>query len=405
MSEPARRAPLRVLYLVAGHDLVPTAGPTRNALSLARAWSGAELTLAFRRLDPEPPHEGFALLEIDPGAPVPAGVDDAAIRGMSVAALARYLLRLRRFLRQHATRFDVLLEKSWLFSGLACRWARARGLPGVVIENVVRVPAGTAAGGWKGALRHRLVQARVARELRRTPVIAETEELRQALVEHLGLSPANVSVVGLGVDHALFRPLDRDAARRALGLPLDRALLLYFGAFDRTHDLAPALAARAAVEGPDPQLHLLGDGLRRAEYEELARRAPAGSVRLHGRVPHEDVPRWIAACDLALAPYDPSCFPSGRVAYSTLKIPEAMACARPVASVPSGNVKRLIEEGRSGLLLENTSAAWTRLFRALPARSCLDALGLAAREAVREVTWERTAAGYQAVVERLLANP
>jgi glycosyltransferase involved in cell wall biosynthesis len=125
-------------------------------------------------------------------------------------------------------------------------------------------------------------------------------------------------------------------------------------------------------------------------------------VRFHGRVPHARVPRWLAACDLALAPYDPATFPAGRVAYSTLKIPEAMACARAVASVPSGNVLRLIRHGQDGLLLDNTRAAWTALFRELPSREALDALGRAGRLSVRGLTWARTAEGYERFVTSLL---
>lgn len=394
--------PLRVLYAVPGHHLVPTAGPTRNALSLARAWRGVELTLAFRRVAERPADASFALLELDPDGPPPAASDDAAVRGAGVLALARYLRRLRAFVERRAGEFDVLLEKSWLFSGLLVRWAARRGLPGAVVENLVRVA--DPAAPPLARLRHALVRRRVARDLAGATVVAETEELKEALVAHMRLDPARVHVVGLGVDHALFRPAEQAAARAALGLDPACAIALYSGAFDRTHDLVPALAAlaQAPPRAGGLELHLLGDGVRRAEYEGLAAQAAPGAVRFHGRVPHERVPLWLAACDLALAPYDVRAFPDGRVAYSTLKIPEAMACARPVASVPSGHVLRLIDPGRSGLLLANTPAAWSELWGALPARASLAAMGRAAHDAVRALTWERTAAGYERVAASLL---
>ena len=90
------------------------------------------------------------------------------------------------------------------------------------------------------------------------------------------------------------------------------------------------------------------------------------------------------------------------MAYSTLKIPEAMACARPVATVPSRQTRELVEDGTSGFLLENGEALWVELLNRLPGAEELAKRGLEAAERAAHRTWEATAARYAELCERLV---
>jgi hypothetical protein len=78
---------LSICYAVLGHNLLTSAGPTRNVLYLAEALSQwAEVTVAFRRVvEPFTPH-GYKVIEVAPAADdMLYGVDDAAVRGMSIS--------------------------------------------------------------------------------------------------------------------------------------------------------------------------------------------------------------------------------------------------------------------------------------------------------------------------------
>ena len=92
----------------------------------------------------------------------------------------------------------------------SCRSAlRRRGVPGVLVENDVRhwnEPIGSARAIAKyGA--HRAAQCLAGFYSRRIPlIIAETDELKAMLAAERGVAPACIEVVGLGVDHELFRP-------------------------------------------------------------------------------------------------------------------------------------------------------------------------------------------------------
>lgn len=128
-----------------------------------------------------------------------------------------------------------------------------------------------------------------------------------------------------------------------------------------------------------------------------------GAVRVvfHGRVPHHEVPHYIAAGDLCLAPYDPKAFSSGELGYSTMKIPEYLSVGRPVVSVPSGRVRSLLLDGETGFLFANTRDAWRDFLGRMPSRERLRQMGEAAGR-TRLQSWEDTARQYYELCTRHL---
>jgi glycosyltransferase involved in cell wall biosynthesis len=364
----------------------------------------ADVTVAFRRVL-EPAETGdFKVVEFEPGIKNSRQwVDDAAVRDTGLVDFVAYMRALKRFVDERADAYDVVLEKSWLLSGYLTALCQKRGVPGIVVENIVRV-WNRSSWGPKDVLsygRHWLSQALVGHYLREAPcIIAETGQLKSALIDRWRLSAARIEVVNLGLNQRLFSPCDQGEARKELGISPRSTVILYAGVLDETHSLTPVIEAVSRLSHPAVELHIVGDGARRALYEEKAAQS-AAKIVLHGRVSHAAVPRYIASADLCLAPYNPAAFPNGEIAYSTLKIPEYMACARPVASVPSGHVKTLIQDLISGFLLPNDERSWIKFLESLPSRDRLRQMGDAARRAVESITWENTARRYLEVCQTL----
>lgn len=387
-----------VLYMVPGHDFLPSAGPTRNVVNQARAMGEwASVTLAFRTVVEPTGPEGPEVLEIDPRARGAAAMEeDAGTRGMSYRGFMAYLRTVRRFLATRPGPVDWVLEKDWMLTGYVGRECRRRGIPSVPVKNWV--------AGWRpGAIRHAVGAWIEGRLLRGAPcVVAETELLKRSMVERWRLDPRRVEVIGLGVDRELFRPSDREAARARLGISRESTVLLYVGILDGTHDLEPLLGAVVRLDDPTVQLHVVGDGPARPAYERRARAAP-GAVVLHGRVPHEEVPGYVAAADLCVAPYDPSSFPRGEVAYSTLKVREYLSAGRPVATVDSGSLRTLVEEGESGFLLDNDEDTWRAFLEARPTRDRLSAMGRAAA-ATELAGWDDVSRAFERLYRRQHAS-
>lgn len=396
---------LSLCYAAPGHALLSTSGTTRNILSLAQALSHwADVTVAFRRIL-DPVHvDKFKVVAIEPDSKESVETrDDDATKGINPFTHLSYLRTLRSFSRGTAGSYDLILEKGWRLSGYLLDAFRSRGVAGVLVENDLRCwsePVSDLRTVTKYIF-HRAAQHVASSCSGRVPIIiAETEELKAMLMERRRLSPDQIEVVELGVDHSLFHPMDQQSARKSLGIGSDSTVLLYVGGMDKYHDLGPVIDALAQMESPALRLHLVGDGECRTKYEARAK-ATATKVNFHGRVPHDKVPAYIAAADLCIAPYCVSAFHNGLVTFSTLKIPEYMACGRPVVSIPSGPILRLVEDHVSGFLFPNDVPSWISFIKMLPSRDRLQGMGQAASRAVASRSWENTAAQYFEVCQRL----
>ena len=396
---------LAICYAAPGHTLVSTAGSARNILAAAEAMAElADITVAFREIAEPFSSPNFETISIQPRAQAKAARDDVAARGLNPLTHLADLRAIREFAKKNEGVFDVVLEKGWRLSGFLSHAFLAQGTGAALIENDAR--------HWNEPIDSPRVLARYLMHLaaqgvaaycsRRVPlVIAETEQLRTALIKERKLSPDAVNVVGLGVDHGKFYPRDKSEARRLLGISPDALVMLYVGGMDQYHDLSPLLEALRSVPRSNLEVHLVGDGEYRDRYEALGRESNA-KLRFHGQVSHERVPEYIACADVCLAPYQVAGFHGGEVGFSTLKIPEYMACARPVISVPSGSILSLIAHEETGFLFPNTSAQWMEFLEHMPAQKHFESMGTAAAPAVAHLTWDATAEAYLAAAETVL---
>jgi glycosyltransferase involved in cell wall biosynthesis len=154
-----------------------------------------------------------------------------------------------------------------------------------------------------GALRNPLLQ-RLARALERLAyrraarVIALSPGIREGVVT-AGTPPEKVELVPNASDLELFGPhVDGSELRAELGLE-DRFVCSYFGAMGEANDLTQVIEAAALVDGV--AFVLLGDGKRRPQLEELARRRGVGNVLFRDPVPDKSsVARLAAASDACL---------------------------------------------------------------------------------------------------------
>jgi|SoiMethySBSTD1v2_1073268.scaffolds.fasta_scaffold63650_1 glycosyltransferase involved in cell wall biosynthesis len=399
---------LSICYIVPGHHLLSSAGPTRNVLYLAESLGQyANVTVAFRSIQEHTVPKGYDIVEIQPRYGQLSYIeDDAAVRGMGFREFINYISALKQFVKERMLSYDIVLEKSWILSGYISTLCQRRGLPSIVIENVMRV--------WNEPLRvprdvmryltFQLAQTLIGRYLRQSPlVIAETEELKRTIIQRWTLAPKQVEVVGLGVDHSKFRPLDQENARQQLGIAPSITMLLYVGVLDQTHSLTPLIEALNEISSQSIEIHIVGDGVLKDQYQARISGSRKNIV-FHGRIPHSVVPQFIAAADLCIAPYDLRMFPNGDVAYSTLKIPEYMACARPVVSVPSGHILNLIRDNITGFLFHNNVENWISFLCQCPSRQELKKMGLAAADMVISHNWESTACAYLTYCEEVISK-
>lgn len=157
------------------------------------------------------------------------------------------------------------------------------------------------------------------------------EECRTAGIQ-LPKRQVRLDILPLGVDTEIFKPRDRTDARRLLGLPLDKTILLYFGRIDHAAkaDLAPLIYTLrdlnlkhddqvvlvVAGAGTEKSIRHLRMVIERNGYEK--------SVIMRLQPPLLEAPLYYAAADVFVSPVE-----TLQESFGITPI-EAMACGLPV---------------------------------------------------------------------------
>jgi glycosyltransferase involved in cell wall biosynthesis len=196
----------------------------------------------------------------------------------------------------------------------------------------------------------------------------------------------------------------RESRRLELGLASDELALGYLQRWERiaVHRSAEDLLCQLMGRLPSARVRLvlIGGG---SELENVKRRmaedARVGDkVNFVGQVPHDEVPSYLAALDIALLPAHESFT-------SPLKVFEYMAAAKPVVAPALPNIMEIIKDGETGLLFPpgNVEAMASHVLRLIAAPEQRRVLGEAARsEVLAKYTWEANARRLTQIAEEVL---
>ncbi len=174
-------------------------------------------------------------------------------------------------------------------------------------------------------------------------VVALTEGIRDGVVAG-GVPPARVELITNGVDLNMT-----DGAEPASEVPGRDAgfVAMYVGAHGTYNALGGVLAAADRLRGESIQIVLVGGGDRKDALVAEAEERGLDNVTFCDPVPKRDVPRWLAAADACILPYQDLELFSGALPNKTF---DYMAAARPlVASVPPGELTRLVQRAGCGV--------------------------------------------------------
>lgn len=223
---------------------------------------------------------------------------------------------------------------------------------------------------------------------RAAAVVTVSEALRHVALG-LGVPPQKVTVLRNGVDLRRFHVVDRQAARRALGV--DGKVLVCVGNLvpEKGHDLA----VRALVELPDTTLLIAGEGGERGALEALARECGVASrVRFLGAIPQERLADVYGAADILV-------LGSTREGWPNVLL-EAMACGTPVVAAPVGGCPEIVASDEAGRLLE---ARTPQAVAAAVSGLLVDGIDRAAtRRYAERFDWAETTAGQLVLFRRVL---
>jgi starch synthase (maltosyl-transferring) len=309
-------------------------------------------------------------------APMPLGL-----------AGARRAFGLRRMLRRH--RPDVF--HAHMSSPVACKWglgaAWAARVPAVL--GTVQVISAGYVPERSTMLQLRLLARGVDRYLAVSAAIAAE------LAGGYDWPAEKITVVHNAVELERFGDPAPPGMRAELGAAA-APLVLTAARLDDQKGLPVLL--EAAVRLPEAVFALAGEGPEEGALRRLAERlGVADRVRFLGR--RDDIPSLLAACDVFALP---SLYEG-----SSLALLEAMAAQRAVVSSAIPGTDELIEDGRTGLLVQpgNPEALATALARVLDDTRLRESLAAAGRErAEREFGSASAARRVAAIYDEVLGN-
>jgi glycosyltransferase involved in cell wall biosynthesis len=273
-----------------------------------------------------------------------------------------------------------------------------RGRPDVIFAHVL-FPAGAAAAIAAAATRTPLVVMAHGQDVanlgrirgvttatrrvvaRAAGLIANSRWLADRLVERIPEAEAKLEIADCGIDLEAFAPLPAAAARRELDWDGEGPAFLCVGSLiERKNVVALADAFDRLGRG---RLGFVGDGPLRPKLERRA------DVRVIGRIPQSEVPRWIAACDVL-------CQPSLIEPFGQATL-EGMAMERSVVATTVGGPPEFVSP-EAGVLVDPADP--DALLKALGRAAALPTPNPAARTAAAEHSVARQTALMATVLER-----
>lgn len=312
-------------------------------VATALAHRGASCTVYVRKSDPELPKE----VELEPGVTiVHVEAGDYHLPKEDLARIADlFATEVMKDLTYRKT-VDVIHANYWL-SGLAGHKIKHElNIPLVTTFHTLgktKIESGSVEPNQRLVSEQEIIGCSEI-------VVANSENEQQQLRNLYDAPSERIKIVPLGVEQALFSPGNQNAAREALHLPTG-PILLFVGRLQPLKGVDIAIATLQELENDNATLVIVGgaSGRNGSTYEKKIR-SIAENIGGKKKVifvppqPHHILSTYYRAADVVLVPSRSESF--GLVAL------EAAACGIPVIASSVGGLRDLIENNKTGILVE-----------------------------------------------------
>ncbi len=189
---------------------------------------------------------------------------------------------------------DLIVDYNFYFNDAALRFGRARGIPVILnSETLVEDSMRDVPHSWLRGAGRRFETRKYRRASR---MWAVSDPLAAKLRALIGGAGVEVDVVPNAA------AAGGDGVACTLRLPAGARVVGFVGGFSPWYALDRLVEACARIREKVPALHLLlvGDGPERARIETMLAATPPGWYTLTGRVPHAEVPGYVACFDVGV---------------------------------------------------------------------------------------------------------
>jgi len=190
----------------------------------------------------------------------------------------------------------------------------------------------------------------------------------------------------------------------------DYVVVGYVGTFARWHGIEKLIDASIKVLGRFSNVRFLMVGPYFKYAKELVQECGVSNAYVFtGPVSYEDVPKYVNAADILVAPYNPVKSELRRKygIGSPLKVFEYMACGKPVITTSVEPITQVVQNGKTGILVPpgDSEALAEAIIHLVENPSFAESLGKAARENVKKrYSWEVFAMQLEKILKETLRS-
>lgn len=292
---------------------------------------------------------------------------------------------------------DFIYERYALFNVAGVALARWRRIP-LILE--VNTPYAQAWAHYYGLALQRLARFMEQRTLLAASHIVTVTETEKWMLVREGIPEERIAVSHNAVWPQEFDPkrFSGHTLRQRFGL---RGIVVGFvGTMNRWQgiDRFTEVLRRVLTERDDVSFLFVGDGEFRGQLEEFCRNAKLSDrVAFAGRQPHHEIPRFIAAMDIAV-------LLNSNAYGSPMKVFEYLAMQKAVIAPSVGPVLEVLKNGTTGLLIPpgDARAMAERILQLAADASLRERLGRTGREyVIARHTWFNNAESILDIYARL----
>ncbi len=229
-------------------------------------------------------------------------------------------------------------------------------------------------------------------------IIADSLSTKRDLMNKYWIPDKKIKVIYLGVDRNIFRPYPKIEARKILGLPEDKKIIINVGTETWRKNIPTLLAAFASILISQPDALLIRVGEKSKLSQKIIRSLKLESSIDYRRTEDDNhLALFYASSDLAI-------FPSFYEGFG-LPVLEAMACGVPVIASNSSSLPELV--GEAGLLVapDDVKQIAEAAVKVLTLPMLANELSGKSLERATHFSWEKTVAetilAYQELIPRI----
>ena len=258
-------------------------------------------------------------------------------------------LHLRKYLFTSSVK-KAIRKRSMKFDLIHAHFISPAGFAGVKVKKCCNVPLViTGHGGdvyTEISEKNRNRDKKVIESLITADKIITTSKINYEILKNLpGMTVEKLTILKNGYDELKFFPMDKNALRKELDLPDNKFIVLSIGNLVeiKGHTYLIDAIGELKKENLEIECIIIGRGNPDPLNSQIFSLSLEQHVRIINGIPHDQVPKWLNACDLFV-------LPSLNEGSPTV-IPEAWGCGIPVIASSVGGIPELFQDANVGFLV------------------------------------------------------